>query len=76
MKMVVGDRPFAIKKYKPIDMKDEAGKRLTKEAAVDMTLEQAKAVITAQYPDAFKKAAPKAKAASKKNDDDKANNST
>ncbi len=54
------------KKYKPIDMKDEAGKRLTKEAAADMTLEQAKAVITAQYPDAFKKAAPKAKAASKK----------
>lgn len=55
--------PFIRFGKKNIEMRDADGKRLTAEQAKEMTLEQIKAIVVAEIPDAFK---PKKKADAKK----------
>ena len=55
--------PFVRFGKKQIQLRNEDGKRMTPEQAKEMTLEQVKAVVEAEMPDAFK---PKKKIAAKK----------
>lgn len=55
--------PFVRFGKKQIQLRNEDGKRMTPEQAKEMTLEQVKAVVEAEMPDAFK---PKKKATAKK----------
>ena len=63
--------PFIRWKKKKIKLPKIDDKRMTSEQAAEMTLEEIKALVEAEHPDAFvkktrKKAAPKKKAAAKK----------
>lgn len=59
--------PFIKFKKKNVKLpKKKDGSRVTSEEAAEMTLEQVKKLISAEIPDAFKKAAPKKKKAAAK----------
>lgn len=59
--------PFIKFKKKNVKIpKKKSGERVTSEEAKEMTIEQVKKLITAEIPDAFKKAAPKKKKAAAK----------